>query len=523
VLERPEYEHDVEAAMSQLAGLLGSVDLSAPSSTKFTDVRTWLGERALLEPRRVAVYWVSKPGNLDVRFQQPGVFRDEPFLGIALIPGGDSPEAYHRPARRLVENGLFQAMVLCSRSPSGWTFEGGYIREGSPIDATIGGLVDQDAILAVGDPSEYDVASDDQKRTHDPLPSVGWGEYPLDAVFVRTETRTVAEVVKRIRAGRYQLDPDFQRDFVWPVLKQSRLIESCTMRIPLPVFYVAEAKDGRIVVVDGLQRLTTFHRYLSDEFALAGLDDAERNVRHPLTGKKFSQLPLSLMERIEDTQLTLYVLDAKAPERAKLDIFERVNSGISLSRQQMRNCLFNGSATTWLKLASQNSAFLDATGRSLDTKSMRDREAINRFCAFRLNGWRDYQSGDMDGFLAQALERMNEYEASELDGLMTDFVASMEMNLELFGRHAFRKSLASEDSESYRTVINIALFDVCSVLLANGNPARIAANADSIRRGFRDLISNDAFSHAITYSTNSTRQVQSRFQMAADAVGSYLE
>jgi hypothetical protein len=85
--------------------------------------------------------------------------------------------------------------------------------------------------------------------------SDGWGDYPLDAVFVRTETRSVAEVVKRIENKRYILDPDFQRDFVWPILKQSKLIESCVMRIPLPVFYVAEAKDGRIIVVDGLQRI----------------------------------------------------------------------------------------------------------------------------------------------------------------------------------------------------------------------------------------------------------------------------
>lgn len=88
--------------------------------------------------------------------------------------------------------------------------------------------------------------------------SDGWGDYPLDAVLVRTEPRSVSEVVRRIENKRYVLDPDFQRDFVWPLQKQSKLIESCIMRIPLPVFYVAEAPDGRIIVVDGLQRLTTF-------------------------------------------------------------------------------------------------------------------------------------------------------------------------------------------------------------------------------------------------------------------------
>ncbi|HKN09478.1 MAG TPA: DUF262 domain-containing protein, partial [Pseudomonadota bacterium] len=101
--------------------------------------------------------------------------------------------------------------------------------------------------------------------------SSGWDEYPLDSVFVRKEERSVNEVVKRINSNRYKLDPDFQRTFVWSIEKQSKLIESCLMRIPLPVFYVAEAKDGRIVVVDGLQRLTTLQRYLGNMFPLTGL------------------------------------------------------------------------------------------------------------------------------------------------------------------------------------------------------------------------------------------------------------
>src|SRR5580692_10163022 len=120
---------------------------------------------------------------------------------------------------------------------------------------------------------------------------------------------------------------------------------------------------------------------------------AEEDPPHPLEGKRFSDLELKLQERVEDTQLTLYILDPKAPERAKLDIFERVNSGEILTRQQMRNCLYNGVATRWLKDAARSSEFLHATGRSLDSRTMRDREAINRFCAFSILGWKRYRSG----------------------------------------------------------------------------------------------------------------------------------
>ena len=216
-----------------------------------------------------------------------------------------------------------------------------------------------------------------------------FGDYPLDSVFVRTEQRTVSEVVKRIANQRYILDPDFQRDFVWSTQKQSKLIESCVMRIPLPVFYVAEAKDGRIIVVDGLQRLTTFSRFLDNQFRLEGLASGDKKSgSHSLEGKYYKQLPINLQERVQDTQLTMYILDAKAPERARLDIFERVNSGEPLTRQQMRNALYSGPATEWLRDASKGKAFQTATGGSLNPKTMRDREAINRFCAFSLLGVR---------------------------------------------------------------------------------------------------------------------------------------
>ena len=76
------------------------------------------------------------------------------------------------------------------------------------------------------------------------------------------------EVLRRIRRGQFVMNPDFQRDFVWAEDKQSRLIESIIMRIPLPVLYLAEDEQGRMIVVDGLQRLSTFKRFVDDDLKL---------------------------------------------------------------------------------------------------------------------------------------------------------------------------------------------------------------------------------------------------------------
>ena len=370
---------------------------------------------------------------------------------------------------------------------------------------------------SVGDSFEAE-QREDIEGLGDPDADVEHPVYPLDDIMVRAETRTVAEVVTRIGRGRFILDPDFQRDFVWDPQKQSKLIESCAMRIPLPVLYVAEGEDYRITVVDGLQRLSTFRRFLSDELALTGLGG-----EHPLTAKKFSDLPPHLKDRVEDTQLTLYILDKSAPPRAQLDIFERVNGGTVLSRQQMRNAIYNGAGTRWLREMSRSGAFLAATGESLNTKNMRDREAVNRFAGFHVLGWPSYANGDMDKFLASTIEKLNGMGGDDLARHEQTFVESMERNFALFGRHSFRKSLSEADNFARRSVVNIALFDVLSWAFARLYPTALEEDGSEIAARVRALIPDARFEHAITYSTNSTVQVRTRFEIVTDALSNWLD
>lgn len=333
------------------------------------------------------------------------------------------------------------------------------------------------------------------------------GDFPIDTLLIRNETRTAFEVVRRIRAGGYIMNPEFQKDFVWDPEKQSKLIESVVMRFPLPVFYLAEDPEGRIIVVDGLQRLTTFQSFLEDKFRL------KLPEQQLLNGKFFSELSPKLQNRIEDCNLILYILDADVPDHAKFQIFERVNGGVPLTRQQMRNCLYNGPATMWLKEQADTRLFLEATGKSLDPKKMRDREFINRFCAFFLLSFKNYTKGDMDEFLARALTTMNRMRADALDDLSTSFQRTLRNNHYLFNRHAFRKHTPEATS---RSVVNASLWDVTSTLLAHYTEQTVKDKAEDIKRAFYPLLANADFNDAITYSPNSTTKVKRRFEMADD-------
>ena len=313
------------------------------------------------------------------------------------------------------------------------------------------------------------------------------------------------------------MDPDFQRDFIWPEDKQSKLIESVIMRIPLPVFYMAEDDEGRMVVVDGLQRLSTFHRFVSNELQLRLPDRSE------LDGKRFLDLSARLQNRIEDCNLIFYIIESKVPERARLDIFERVNGGIPLTRQQMRNCLFMGNATRFLKEESQTDVFLEATGRSLNRKTMRDREVVNRFCAFQLLNLDEYR-GDMDDFLAKALRQMNKMQNVELSQLSDEFRRSLANNVMLFERHAFRKHVSGQEG---RNVFNASLWDVMATSMSCYDKGRVEAQAESLRQAFYTLLDNEEFHTAITFGTNDVKKVRLRFEMTrrevAEVMGAYTD
>ena len=335
-----------------------------------------------------------------------------------------------------------------------------------------------------------------------------WGDYPLDDLLIRHENRTIHDVIRRIDKSNYVMDPDFQRDFIWPEDKQSKLIESVIMRIPLPVFYLAEDDEGRMVIVDGLQRLSTFRRFIKDELKLKLPD------RQELDGQKFSDLTSKIQNRVEDCNLIFYIIDSKVPERARLDIFERVNGGVPLTRQQMRNSLFMGEGTRFLKREAHTDVFLEATGRSLNSKTMRDREFVNRFCAFQLLSLNEYR-GDMDHFLADCLRRMNKMNKMQLSDVSAAFHRGLDNNLLLFGRFAFRKHRPGQEK---RPVLNASFWDVMTTGLSRYERRCVVARADAVREAIYRLLGSDEFNTAITYGPNDTRKVRTRFAMTQETL-----
>lgn len=354
--------------------------------------------------------------------------------------------------------------------------------------------------------------------THEPpegivgLDTDSWGEYPLDRMLIRNETASIHQAIHRIRSGRYVMDPDFRHDFPWDDTRQSKLIESVLLRIPVPFFYFAEDRDGRVVVVDGMQRLSAFRRFLDNELRLRLPDRPE------LDRLRFDDLPQRFQNRFGDCLLVFQVIAFGTPEPARLEVLERVNSGAALTRQQMRNSLYQGAGTRFLRDHAASALFLEATGGSLSPRTMRDREFVNRFCAFRLLG-PDRYAGVMDSFLATALVEMNGLDPIKLSCLGRSLVRALRNNRLLFGPNAFRAPLPERKG---RGPLNAALWEVLTTGLSEYSESEVRARADALRDGLISLLRDEGFRHSITRSTNSGEQVRRRFTDAHGVLRSVL-
>lgn len=172
-------------------------------------------------------------------------------------------------------------------------------------------------------------------------------ELPAERRRVLTEKQDlpVETLHTWVKRGKIDLQPDFQRHFVWDKATASRLIESLLLDIPIPVFYISQEPDNSYAVVDGQQRLSSISGfidgYLPDgqSFSLSGLQ-----VLTELNGKQFRDLNPDLQEGILSSTLRVIVIQKESDPDVKFEVFKRLNLGaVRLNDQEIRNCVYRGS------------------------------------------------------------------------------------------------------------------------------------------------------------------------------------
>lgn len=221
----------------------------------------------------------------------------------------------------------------------------------------------------------------------------------------------VRQLVDMFQENTLQISPEYQRHFVWDDIRQSQLVESLLLGIPVPSLFMATNNDFSWEVVDSLQRLTTLIRFIGDTDALQLLANKGKNhiSYTPLkitglekltefNGLSFAELPSTIQTMFKHRPIKVTVLNDKSDEGVRYDLFERLNTGgIILEPQEIRNCVYQGPFNDLLKDCSKNINFRNVVKLGSKPKESQYEELVLRFFAYL--EWQEKFEHDVKEFL----------------------------------------------------------------------------------------------------------------------------
>lgn len=223
---------------------------------------------------------------------------------------------------------------------------------------------------------------------------------------------SVKELISMVSDGLIDIAPDYQRQFRWDEERQSSLIESLFLGIPVPPVFMATNADGTWELIDGVQRVSTI-------LCFAGTEDSIKHIKGKakaplkLTGLKkltlfnnlcFEDLPLDVKTKFRLNSIKVTTLSDKSDRNVRFDLFERLNrGGIILSDQEIRSCVYRGRFNDFIKELSNDPYFKKCVhiSEKQETDGTRE-ELVLRFFAY-LN--------DLDSFDHSVKDFLNNYMA----------------------------------------------------------------------------------------------------------------
>lgn len=306
-----------------------------------------------------------------------------------------------------------------------------------------------------------DVGMEEIEQETTELEDVVREPYNPSDIVLSTPPMNMGDVIDRLQYRWIDMETDYQRnDNLWSNTQQSRLIESILLGLRLPAFYFEEVNKNCWKIIDGLQRCCAIYNFcVKKSLKLQNLEFLPQ-----YNGRGYDDFSFDVRRDIRMASVTVNLLQAGVPEKAKYILFKRLNTGgVPLNPQEIRNAVYFGEAMDVVKELASLPSFKTATLSKIPTKRMQDLDFVSRFLAFYFFDYSNYIP-DLNNFINSSMDYIKEnYSLKLLDECARNFDAALKLAKDMFGNDAFRKRT---DVNAPRGPLNKAYFEVITSAFA---------------------------------------------------------
>ena len=321
----------------------------------------------------------------------------------------------------------------------------------------------------------------------------------------------VEGLAKRLNRGSI-LIPPFQRNFVWKISESSRLIESLLLGLPVPGIFLAQEPDtGKMLVIDGQQRLLSLKFFLNGVFNPVEGETRQRvfkltNVQPQYEGKTFEDLDPKEQLNLENCVIHATVVKQDSPaddDTSIYHIFERLNSGgRKLSPQEIRTAVYHGTLIDSIHKLNEHESWRAIYGKTNDR--MKDQELIIRYFAM-LEGYKTYDA-PMKDFLSKFAKKHRKDTNGVISQYSEHFKQCCDIFHEAINGRPFRRVVA----------INVAFYEAAMVALTEKIKKDGVPDIAFVKEKYSQLLKDQDFLVATSQSTGNKATVLKRIDKATE-------
>jgi hypothetical protein len=336
---------------------------------------------------------------------------------------------------------------------------------------------------------------------------------PPSEIVAYNELRSCADLVRMHTSGKLEIQPDFQREVVWKQDDQSRFIDSLVKQLPIPsMCFSLDHKTQRWKVIDGLQRMSTIIRFLSDaEWQLSDASDIHPDLRKAKNSelRGGNELQQRLYSRVEDVSIPVTVIRCDYSQNSHMKylftIFHRLNSGgVRLTNQEIRNCIYTGHFNNLLKTFDQTNDDWKVVKKRIwgGMDRYRSVEVLLRTMAF--GDELHLYDGNLAGFLNGYMHHMSRQADQAFTALPVQLARIARLTRDALTAEARKKlSLATVEA------VLVALYTHRDKL-ADMSPKRA-------QDSYAEMLRKSSFAESARYAVSSVDNVSRRLKDAIDA------